>query len=93
MVPLDDLFADENYGLGGSGVLFDAPTQEQIIPQFLEECRVGEHYYAIPYMRSTEACYINKTYLEKLGYELPETLTWDFIWEVSEAALEKRCGR
>lgn len=89
VVPLDDLFADENYGLGGSGVLFDAPTQEQIIPQFLEECRVGEHYYAIPYMRSTEACYINKTYLEKLGYELPETLTWDFIWEVSEAALEK----
>ena len=48
VVPLDDLFADENYGLGGSGVLFDAPTQEQIIPQFLEECRVGEHYYAIP---------------------------------------------
>ena len=89
VVPLDELFADENYGLGGSEVLFDAPTQEQIIPQFLEECRVGEHYYAIPYMRSTEACYINKTYLEKLGYELPETLTWDFIWEVSEAALEK----
>ena len=37
-------------------------------------------------MRSTEACYINKTYVEKLGYEVPEELTWDFIWEVSEAA-------
>ncbi len=37
-------------------------------------------------MRSTEACYINKTYVEALGYTLPETLTWDFIWEVSEAA-------
>ena len=37
-------------------------------------------------MRSTEACYINKTFVEALGYTLPETLTWDFIWEVSEAA-------
>ena len=38
-------------------------------------------------MRSTEACYVNKTYVEKLGYTLPETLTWDFVWEVSEAAM------
>ena len=27
--------------------------------------------------------------VEKLGYELPETLTWDFVWEVSEAAMKK----
>ena len=38
-------------------------------------------------MRSTEACYVNRTYVEALGFELPATLTWDFIWEVSEAAL------
>ena len=38
-------------------------------------------------MRSTEASYVNKTYVEKLGYTLPETLTWDFVWEVSEAAM------
>jgi multiple sugar transport system substrate-binding protein len=43
----------------------------------------------MPYVRSTEACYVNKTYVEALGYTLPETLTWDFIWEVSEAALAK----
>jgi multiple sugar transport system substrate-binding protein len=40
-------------------------------------------------MRSTEACYINKTFVEKLGYELPETLSWDFVWEVSEAAAKQ----
>lgn len=40
-------------------------------------------------MRSTEACYVNKTYVEALGYTLPEVLTWDFIWEVSEAATTK----
>ena len=40
-------------------------------------------------MRSTEALYINKTYVEKLGYEVPDTVTWDFIWEVSDKAAEK----
>jgi multiple sugar transport system substrate-binding protein len=40
-------------------------------------------------MRSTEACYVNKTFVEKLGYTLPEKLTWDFVWEVAEAATAK----
>ncbi len=89
VVPLEELFTDEKYGLGGSEVAFDAPKAEEIVPGFLEECAFGGHYYAVPYMRSTEACYINKTYVEALGFTLPETLTWDFVWEVSEAALEK----
>ena len=38
-------------------------------------------------MRSTEACYVNKDLLESLGFTLPETLTWDFVFEVSEYAL------
>ena len=87
VVPLDELLVDDAYGLGGSEVKFDAPTKDEIVPKFLEECAFDGHYYALPYMRSTEACYINKTYVEKLGYTLPEKLTWDFIWEVSEAAM------
>ena len=89
VVPLDDLFVDTAYGLGGSEVKFDTPTADEIIPKFLEECAFGGYYYAVPYMRSTEACYINKTFVEKLGYELPEVLTWDFVWEVSRAAAAK----
>ncbi|MCM1027761.1 MAG: extracellular solute-binding protein [Roseburia sp.] len=89
VVPLEDLFEDERYGLGGSGLLFDGPSREEIIPQFLEECAFQTHYYALPFMRSTEACYVNKTYVEALGYELPEVMTWDFIWEVSDAAAAK----
>lgn len=89
VVPLDELFTDEKYGLGGSGILFDAPRQEEIIPQFLNECSFSGHYYAVPFMRSSEACYVNKTYVEALGYELPEALTWDFIWEVADAATAK----
>ena len=89
VVPLEELFADSRYGLGGSELRYDGPTREEIIPQFLSECAFSEHYYAIPFMRSTEACYVNRTYVESLGYTLPETLTWDFIWEVSEAANAK----
>ncbi|MBQ1963312.1 MAG: extracellular solute-binding protein [Clostridia bacterium] len=53
------------------------------------ECAIGGTHYALPYMRSTEACYVNRDYVEALGFALPDVLTWDFIWEVSEAAMEK----
>ncbi len=89
VVPLDELTSDPEYGLGGSAVKFDSPTVEEIVPKFLEEGKIGGSQYALPFMRSTEACYVNKTYVEALGYTLPEKLTWDFIWEVSDKAAEK----
>ncbi|MBR0406625.1 MAG: extracellular solute-binding protein [Clostridia bacterium] len=89
IAPLDDLFANARYGLGGSELKFDGSALDEIVPQFLQECRIGAHYYALPYMRSTEALYVNKTMVEQLGYTLPDSPTWDFIWEVSDAATAK----
>ena len=89
VVPLDSLFENADYGFGGDALLYDGPTQEEVIPEFLQECVLGEEHYCIPYMRSTEACYINKDFVEALGYEVPDVLTWDFIWEVSDKAAEK----
>ena len=89
VVALDELMADPKYGLGGSEVRFDGPAQDEIVSKFLQECKQEGYYYAIPFMRSTEACYVNKTFVEQLGYELPEVLTWDFVFEVSRAAMEK----
>ena len=89
MLPLDDWMTDPRFGLGGSEVRFDSPKPEEIAPKFLEECVIGDGHYALPYMRSTEALYINKEMVEKLGYEVPDVLTWDFVWEVSEKAMEK----
>ena len=89
VVPLDSLYKNEKYGLGGSDLPFDGPTLEEMVPKFLKEGTIGGSYYAMPFMRSTEACYVNKDLVEKLGYTLPETLTWDFIFEVSMAATEK----
>ncbi len=87
VVPLEGLAEDPQYGFGGSGLRYDGPGPDEVIPKFMEEGAFGGHDYALPYMRSTEACYINKTYVEKLGYTLPDVLTWDFVWEVSEAAM------
>ena len=89
VVGLDVLMADEKYGLGGSEIAFDAPTVDEIVPEFLAEGKIGDVQYTLPFMRSTEACYINQTYVEKLGYTVPDVLTWDFIFEVSKKAAEK----
>ena len=87
--PLDRIIDDPKWGLGGSQVAFDAPRSDEMIEKYLEEGYIGDTLYALPYMRSTEALYINKTYVEALGYEIPDVLTWDFVWEVSAAALKK----
>ena len=89
VVPLDDLISDPKFGLGGSQVAFSSPSFKEMVPEYMEECRFKGFYYALPFMRSTEACYVNKTYIEKMGFTLPDILTWDFIWEVSEAAALK----
>ena len=45
VVPLDDLLTDPRYGMGGSEVLFDGPTAQEIVPKFLEECSFDKHYF------------------------------------------------
>ena len=94
VVPLDDLLYDEKFGFGGSEIAFDAPTADEIVPVFLKEGVINGQQYAVPFMRSTEALYYNKDYVEQialwLGYDgIPEVITWDFIWEASNAALAK----
>lgn len=89
VVPLDKLMTDSKFGLGSKSLLYSTPTTSEIVPEFLSEGILGDAYYALPFMRSTEACYINKDYVNALGYEVPDVLTWDFIWEVSEKACAK----
>ncbi len=89
VVPLDELIADEKFGLGGSELRFDGVSEDEIVEKFLDEGKIDGVQYALPYMRSTEACYINRDLVEALGYTIPEVLTWDFVFEVSRAAMRK----
>ena len=86
---LDELMTDPAYGLGGSALLYDGPSLEEMIPQFMEECRLEGTQYAIPFMRSTEALYVNEDMVEALGFSMPEIVTWDFMFEVAEKAMEQ----
>ncbi|MDO5441069.1 MAG: extracellular solute-binding protein [Bacillota bacterium] len=89
VAPLEELMDNADYGLGGNKVKFDSPAKSQMILKFLEEGEINGSYYALPFMRSTEALYINKTYVERLGYSVPDKVTWDWIWEVADAAMAK----
>ena len=79
---------DSKYGLGGSELLFDSVKKDEIVTSFMNECIIKDEYYLLPFMRSTEALYINKDYVNRLGYDIPDIVTWDYVWEVSEKAME-----
>ncbi len=61
-------------------------TGDFVLPNYTD--RWGT--YALNYHDQIIKCYqfdINKTYVEAMGYEIPDVPTWDWVWEVSEAAL------
>jgi multiple sugar transport system substrate-binding protein len=63
--------------------------EDEIFKHLLDLTCIDENFFAVPFMHSSQICYINKTYVEKLGYEIPDVLTWNFILEVSSAAIKK----
>ena len=92
VVALGDLMKDSNYGFNGSLLKFKPIGEDGIVDSFLHEGIINDEYYTIPYMRSTEALYINKTYVERLGFEVPSVPSWDWLWEVAAKAVEEREG-
>lgn len=88
IMPLDELMASSKYGFGGSMVKFDGISENGVAEKFLEEGIIDNTQYTIPFMRSSEACYVNATLVRSLGFEIPEILTWDFVWEVARKAKE-----
>ena len=88
VVPLDDLMDNSDYGFGSDNIRFDGVKKDEIYPKFLDECKYNGSYYSVPFMRSTEALYINKTAVEALGYTIPDVLSWDFVFDVCSKSLE-----
>lgn len=90
VVSLGDLMKDDNYGFNGELLKFEPIGSEGIVESFLNEGLINDEYYTIPFMRSTEALYINKTYVERLGFSIPDVPTWSWLWEVCEKAVNER---
>lgn len=90
VVPLDDLMSNSRYGFGGSEIKYEKITRDDLYTKFLDELIIDGKYYAVPFMRSSEALYINKTmYEEELGLTIPDEFTWDDLWYACKVAKEK----
>ena len=87
---LSSVMDDPKYGLGGSEVKFDSVKKEEIHEKFLNEGLINGSYYTLPFMRSSEALYINKQYVERLGEVIPDVPTWEWVWKVCNLALEEK---
>ena len=90
VVDLNDLIDHPSYGLGGKDIKYDSISKDEIYDKFLQEGLVKGAYYTIPFMRSSEAVYINKDYVEALGYTVPDILTWEWMWKICEEALKHK---
>ena len=90
VVNLTPLLDHPSYGLGGKDIKYDSVSKDEIYDKFLNEGIIEDIYYTLPFMRSSEAVYINKDYVEALGYTVPDALTWDWMWEVCETALKRK---
>lgn len=91
VVNLDTLMADPRWGMGGSELRFDSVPAGEVVPQFLEEERIGGSQYGLPFMRSSEALYVNADYVRELGFEIPQDgyVTWDWVWEIADLAAKR----
>jgi multiple sugar transport system substrate-binding protein len=80
-IALDDLLANEKFGLGGSEIKFDGPVQEDYVETFFAESRVfGDGLaYTMPFLKSTEALFYNKTFFTQHNLKVPTT--WEEMWE------------
>lgn len=88
--PLEQFIYDEDYGLGGSKVKYESINKEDIVEKFYKEGVINNKTYLLPFMRSTEALYINKNYVESLGFTIPDMVSWDWIWEVAQKGRDER---
>lgn len=94
VVELDELMNNTSFGLGGSELKFDGAKEEDFVQQYIQEGYIKSEglnkLYTLPFMRSTECLYVNKTYLEDNGFEIPKNniFSWDYVWEICRYAYE-----
>ena len=79
-VSLDNLIENNEYGLGGSALKFEGPVYEDYVKAFFDEGKEfgDELQYTMPFLKSTEALFYNKTFFDQHNLTVPTT--WDEMW-------------
>jgi multiple sugar transport system substrate-binding protein len=80
-VSLDDIIENEQYGFAGTQVKFAGPQQEDFVSGFWAEgCQYEDgKTYTVPFLKSTESLFYNKTFFEEHNLTVPTT--WEEMWE------------
>lgn len=67
----------------------DGVDMDDFYPGLLENCKVGDTWYGLPYLRSTPIMYLNTTLLEKAGLDPAGPKTWDELAHYCRTVKEK----
>lgn len=99
LVKMQDLVNSPDYGLGSDNLKFQTAKFEDLYENYYNEGLVidiksgnnntyEQNIWTMPFMRSTELLYVNKTWLDEHNFAIPEdgVFSWDYIWEICEWA-------
>jgi multiple sugar transport system substrate-binding protein len=81
IVPLDKFISNRNFGYSQAEI-------DDFIPGFWNEGKAFDNIgtmYTMPFSKSTEALYYNKTFFDTHGLEMPATPTWDDLANLARA--------
>ena len=80
VVPLDDYIYDPEVGIKDFDDIFPGYREEN------SQYGSGGTFYSLPFNKSTEVLFYNKTFFDANGYSVPET--WDELVELSKTIYE-----
>ena len=85
VLKLDDYIFNEEYGIGKEE---GEESFDDFIGSYLDEGRAyaEEGYYSLPFQKSTEVLFYNKTVFDEKGWEVPAT--WDEVWALCKTMKE-----
>ena len=66
VIPLDNLITNPKYGFSGSELKYKGIGDNNIYEKYLKEGEINRTNYTLPFVRSSEALYINETYLKMI---------------------------
>lgn len=87
VIDMTPYIEDETYGLGAEGTLLGDQGQDDYVQTYWNEGNAYskngtaiEGVYSLPYSKSTEVMFYNKTVFDAKGWTVPTT--WDDMWEL-----------
>ena len=80
LVSLDKYANNGAYGFDGTKLLYDGVNEEDFVESFINQGVFDGTLKTLPFLRSSEALFYNKTFFEENNLKVPTT--WEEMWDV-----------